>query len=147
MMKIRPSAGHDLPHVMEIWRRAVDATHHFLSPEDRVAIEAELSTFLPQVSLTLAVDQSDRPLGFMFLHDGHMEALFIHPDHHGQGIGTALVAEALARHPELTTDVNEQNSQAIGFYQRLGFERIGRSDKDGQGRPYPLLHLRFRPAA
>lgn len=147
MMKIRPSAGHDLPHVMEIWRRAVDATHHFLSPEDRVAIEVELSTFLPQVSLTLAVDQSDRPLGFMFLHDGHMEALFIHPDHHGQGIGTALVAEALARHPGLTTDVNEQNNQAIGFYQRLGFERIGRSDKDGQGRPYPLLHLRFRPAA
>lgn len=144
MIEIRPSTDRDLPQVIDLWRRAVDATHHFLSREDRVAIEAELSTFLPQVSLTLAVDRSDRPLGFMFLHDGHMEALFIDPDHHGQGIGTALVAEALARHPHLTTDVNEQNAQAVGFYRRIGFECIGRSDTDGQGRPYPLLHLRFR---
>ncbi|MGG2473877.1 acetyltransferase, partial [Rhizobium sp. BR5] len=31
-----------------------------------------------------------------------------------------------------------------GFYRRLGFEPTGRSDLDGQGRPYPLVHLRFR---
>ncbi|MGG2473878.1 acetyltransferase, partial [Rhizobium sp. BR5] len=27
------------------------------------------------------------PLGFMLLHEGHMEALFIDPAHHGKGIG------------------------------------------------------------
>lgn len=70
---------------------------------------------MPQAPLTLAVDETDRALGFMFLHEGHMEALFIDPDHHGKGIGKALVESALALHPALTTDVNEQNGEALGF--------------------------------
>ena len=40
------------------------------------------------------------------------------------------------------TDVNEQNLQAVGFYEHLGFVPIGRSERDGQGRAYPLIHLR-----
>lgn len=127
---------------MDIWRAAVDATHDFLAPNDRDAIEAELLAFFPQVSLLLAVDRSDTPLGFMFLHDGHLEALFIDPEHHGKGIGKAFIHNVLAAHPNLTVDVNEQNPKALGFYQHLGFERIGRSALDGQGRPYPLIHLR-----
>ncbi len=43
-------------------------------------------------------------------------------------------------------DVNEQNEQALGFYQHLGFSVIGRSPLDGQGKPYPLLHMEL-PAA
>ena len=130
---------------MEIWRRAVDATHHFLAPNDRSAIEAEVLDFFPQVSLDLAVDASGTPQGFMFLHDGHLEALFIDPDQHGTGIGKALISRALAAHPDLSTDVNEQNPGALGFYEHLGFLRTGRSALDGQGRPYPLIHLRYRP--
>ncbi|MNW07434.1 putative N-acetyltransferase YjaB [compost metagenome] len=75
-----------------------------------------------------------------------MEALFIDPDQHGKGIGKALITLALAEHPALTTDVNEQNPGAIGFYEHMGFERTGRSTHDGQGRPYPLIHLRYRAA-
>jgi putative acetyltransferase len=41
----------------------------------------------------------------------------------------------------MTTDVNEQNAQAVGFYEHMGFTRTGRSPLDGQGRPYPLIHL------
>jgi putative acetyltransferase len=143
MFRLRPSTAHDTAHVMAIWRKAVDATHHFLDPADRAAIEAELASFLPKVLLTLAVDPRDEPLGFMFLNDGHLEALFVDPDHHGQGIGKALVQAGVTRHPDLTTDVNEQNTQAAAFYQRVGFRRTGRSAVDGQGRPYPLIHLRF----
>jgi putative acetyltransferase len=40
--------------------------------------------------------------------------------------------------------VNEQNDQALGFYLRMGFEVIGRSDLDGMGKPYPLLHMRVK---
>ncbi|HEY1073065.1 acetyltransferase [Brevundimonas sp.] len=129
---------------MDIWRAAVDATHDFLAPDDRDAIEAELPSFFPQAPLLLAVDSSDMPLGFMFLHEGHLEALFVAPDQHGKGIGKALVHKALTAHPGLTVDVNEQNPKALGFYEHLGFERIGRSAQDGQGRPYPLMHLRRR---
>jgi len=72
-----------------------------------------------------------------------MEALFIDPACRGKGIGAALVHHGLALHPAMTTDVNEQNPQAIGFYEKLGFVRTGRSALDGQGRPYPLIHLKY----
>ncbi|MBO9706754.1 MAG: acetyltransferase [Caulobacter sp.] len=143
MTTIRPSRPQDGPRVVEIWRDAVDATHDFLTPEDRLAIEAEVRDFLPAAPLWLAVDEADRPVAFMFLHEGHMEALFVDPARRGGGVGRALVAHALALHPTMTTDVNEQNAQAVGFYERLGFKPTGRSDLDGQGRPYPLVHLRF----
>lgn len=144
MIELRMSTNQDMPRVLDIWRRAVDATHDFLAPADRAAIDAEVSTFLPQVSLLLAVGASGVPQGFMFLHEGHLEALFIDPDNHGQGIGRALIERALVEHPNLTTDVNEQNPKALGFYERVGFERTGRSALDGQGRAYPLIHLRHR---
>ncbi|MDR6626961.1 acetyltransferase [Caulobacter segnis] len=143
MIKLRPSRPDDGPRVVEIWAAAVDATHDFLSSEDCAAIGREVEDFLPSAPLMLAVDDRDRPLGFMLVNDSHMEALFIDPEHRGAGIGAILIEYALAVHPILTTDVNEQNAQAVGFYEHMGFERTGWSATDGQGRAYPLIHLRF----
>ncbi len=39
-------------------------------------------------------------------------------------------------------DVNEQNEGAVRFYAARGFAEVGRSPLDGEGRPFPLLHLR-----
>ena len=39
-------------------------------------------------------------------------------------------------------DVNEQNPDAVDFYRRRGFEQVGRSPVDSDGRPFPLLHFR-----
>jgi len=79
----------------------------------------------------------------MGLTGDHMDALFIDPEHRGAGVGRALVQDAIAMHGALTTDVNEQNGQAVGFYRRLGFVPTGRSPTDGEGRPYPLVHMRW----
>lgn len=143
MIRLRPSRPKDGPRAVEIWAAAVDATHDFLTPEDRDAIGREVEGFLPYAPLTLAVDDRDRALGFMLIEGGRMEALFIDPEHRGAGVGAIMIDYALAVHPTLTTDVNEQNTQAVGFYEHMGFERTGRSELDGQGRPYPLIHLRF----
>ena len=139
---IRQSRTDDGARVVAIWCAAVDATHDFLSAADRAAIETEVRGFLPAAPLWLTVDGNDVATGFMLLDGTHMEALFIDPAHRGCGVGRALVNHALAMAPELTTDVNEQNSQAVGFYRHLGFVPTGRSALDGQGRPYPLLHLK-----
>src|SRR5262249_32216484 len=129
--------------VLDIWRASVNATHHFLSSADRHDIEEEVVAFLPHVPLWLAVDDDDRPIGFMLLEEDRLEGLFIHPLHRGAGVGRALVQQALVFQPSLTTEVNEQNAQAVGFYEHLGFEPIGRSEKDRQGRSYPLIHMRL----
>lgn len=143
MIRIRPSTPADGERAVQIWRDAVDATHDFLTPEDRIAIEAEVRSFLPSAPLWLAVDPDDQAIGFMLLDGASMEALFVDPAHRGAGVGRALVAQALEHHSILTTEVNEQNAQAVGFYERLRFLPIGRSELDGQGRPYPLIHLRL----
>ena len=43
----------------------------------------------------------------------------------------------------MTLDVNEQNPQARGFYERMGFRVEGRSPVDDAGRPFPQLHMRL----
>jgi len=72
-----------------------------------------------------------------------MEALFVDPEFHGQGVGRALVAHALRALPAVKTAVNEQNLKAVGFYEHIGFVRTGRSPVDDQGRAYPLIHMRL----
>ncbi|HEY4374782.1 MAG TPA: acetyltransferase [Burkholderiales bacterium] len=140
---IRASRPTDGERVVEIWRAAVDATHHFLTPEDRAAIDVDACALLPHLPLWLAVDRNDGPLAFMALEQGCMAALFVDPAQRGAGVGRMLVEFALALFPVLTTDVNEQNGQAVGFYERLGFAPTGRSALDDQGRAYPLIHLRL----
>lgn len=142
-ISIRASRRGDGSRVIQIWRRAVDATHHFLTPADRAAIEEMVRDFLPEAPLWLAVDEADNALGFMLVDGGHMEALFVDPASHGRGVGRALVAHGLTLHPAMTTDVNEQNEAAVRFYEHMGFRATGRSALDAQGRPYPLIHLRF----
>jgi len=142
-MMIRPSRPHESERAVEIWRCAVDATHDFLSREDRLAIDELVCSFLPQAPLWYAVDADDYPLAFMLIDNGHVEALFVDPAYRGTGIGAALVRHGLTLHPRMTTDVNEQNGQAVGFYERMGFRRTGRSPLDGQGRPYPLIQLEY----
>jgi len=141
MIRIRMSGSQDGEHVIDIWRRAVDATHDFLTAADREAIDKDVTEFLPKVPLWVAVDVQNRPIAFMLLDGSHMEALFVDPACRNMGIGRLLVKHALNLHPDLSTDVNEQNHQAVGFYEKMGFQRTGRSEKDGQGRPYPLIHL------
>ena len=79
--------------------------------------------------------------GFCGVHDGNLEMLFLAPEARGRGIGRLLVAHAISRQGATRVDVNEQNGQALGFYQRMGFVVTGRSLLDGQGKPYPLLHM------
>ncbi len=91
----------------------------------------------------VAVNEREQPVGFMLLSGQHMDALFIDPDVRGCGVGRMLVEHALSMAPELTTNVNEQNEQAVGFYKKVGFKVTGRSEVDDLGKPYPLLNLAY----
>ena len=39
--------------------------------------------------------------------------------------------------------MNEQNPQAVGFYEHMGFQTYRRTDRDEEGGPYPLLYMRL----
>ncbi|MCL6746871.1 acetyltransferase [Kosakonia sp. R1.Fl] len=143
MLEIRMSRPSEASEIIQIWKSSVDATHDFLTAHDLQEIEKEVIGFFSETPVWVATNQDDQPLGFMFLHDGHLEALFVDASARGLGVGKRLISHALWLHPDLSVDVNEQNQQAVGFYQHMGFQVSGRSGRDNQGRPYPLLHLRI----
>ncbi|MDG9850016.1 acetyltransferase [Klebsiella grimontii] len=141
VISIRRSRHDEGEKLVAIWRRSVDATHDFLSKEYRVELETLVSSFLPEAPLWVAVTEKDEPVAFMLLTGEHMDALFVDPTVRGCGVGKLLIEHALTLAPKLTTNVNEQNEQAVGFYQKVGFKVTGRSETDDLGKPYPLLHL------
>jgi putative acetyltransferase len=144
-MNIRRAIPTDRDVLLDIWLRSVRATHTFLSEED-------IQSFVPLVREYLAsggpefwvlCSDSGALMGFMGMSGCKMEALFLAPEFHGQGGGRRMVRHAQALKGELTVDVNEQNPAACRFYQACGFVVEGRSELDGTGRPFPLLHMRL----
>lgn len=146
-VKIRPTVGvAEYPELLKIWRSSVDASHDFLSEQDRDAIESKLaSDYFPAVDLWVA-ELDGQPIGFSGVADGNLEMLFIAAAERGTGVGSALLAHAVRELGAIAVDVNEQNQQATAFYLNRGFEVTGRSDTDEAGRPYPLLHLKISRA-
>jgi putative acetyltransferase len=133
-----------LPRALEIWRAAVDATHSFLTPEHRAEIDVLVGEqFLPHAELWIAVDDDERPLGWLAMDGDLIDALFVDPAFHGRRIGTALLHHALTLAPNARVDASEQASNALPFYEAHGFVRTGRSETDPQGRPYPVIYLRY----
>ncbi|HCI7053990.1 TPA: acetyltransferase [Klebsiella quasipneumoniae subsp. quasipneumoniae] len=141
VISIRRSRPDEGDKLIAIWCRSVDATHDFLSKAYRRELEELVRAFIPEAPLWVAVNTEDQPIAFMLLTGDHMDALFVDPDVRGCGVGRLLIAHALSLTPTLTTNVNEQNEQAVGFYQRMGFKVTGRSETDDLGQPYPLLNL------
>jgi putative acetyltransferase len=84
-------------------------------------------------------------VGFIGVEGDEVAMLFVHPDRRGQGIGSRLLKHAVVALGATRLDVNEQNEQALGFYRRMGFTVVGRSERDSTGKPYPLLHLQLSP--
>ena len=97
--------------------------------------------YFDAVDLRCAKNDTGEIIGFIGVADKNIEMLFISPDNRGSGIGATLTKFAIRNLAATKVDVNEQNTQAVGFYEHLGFKVIGRSEKDGQGMPYPLLHM------
>ncbi|MBB6483609.1 acetyltransferase [Rhizobium lusitanum] len=144
MFHLRQANSADLLRNYEIWRTAVEATHHFLDAANRETIGKMVAEeYLPNAEFTVAVDDHDLPHAFLGTTEHHMDALFVHADSRGMGLGRLLLDSFRAGKDAVTVDVNEQNPDATGFYERLGFKVTSRSELDDQGRPYPILHLRW----
>ncbi len=131
----------DFQTLLQIWEASVRATHDFLPEAEILKLKPLiLEQYFPQVHLNL-YRENDVTVGFLGTSDDNIEMLFIDPEFREKGIGKQLIQFALNELNIHKVDVNEQNPQAVGFYQKLGFKIISRSELDGQGNPYPLLHM------
>ncbi len=144
MKGIYPAQKSDFAAITAVWEASVRATHHFLQESDIRALRPQVrEQYLPMVELRVYRDEQNAIVGFLGVAENRLEMLFVAPEAFGQGVGKQLLRFAIEQLGVTELDVNEQNPQALGFYQHQGFVMTGRSPLDGQGNPFPLLHLRY----
>ena len=132
----------DYPRLMEIWESAVLSTHDFLKEEDFLYYKERLPVYFQYVNL-FGFEQEGILIGFMGIAEGNLEMLFIDNKYRGAGIGKKLITYAIDNLQVTKVDVNEQNIQAVGFYKHIGFNVLRRSELDGEGKEYPILHMQL----
>lgn len=141
-MMIVPAIPANYKEITDVWEASVKATHHFLPDDFTAQWRNQVETvFLPMVTLYCAKNEKGNIIGFVGVTGQKIEMLFLDPDVRGKGIGKQLTEFAIQTLKVNTVDVNEQNEQAVGFYLKIGFKQVGRSEKDAQGNDYPILHL------
>ena len=130
--------------LLEVWERSVRATHLFLSAGEIEEIKSYVPQALREVPRVIVAWREDgTPAGFMGVDGQKLEMLFLAPEERGRGLGRELVRYGVERFGIREVTVNEQNPQARGFYERMGFCVCQRSELDEQGRPYPILDMRL----
>lgn len=139
-LEIKRADFEDYDDIIAVWESSVKATHDFLKPEDFDFYKKGAPVFLSKVDL-YALYIEGRISAFMGILGDNLEMLFVEGKSRGKGYGKYLLETAIAKNAIRRVDVNEQNQQAIGFYEKFGFKVVSRSEKDSSGKDYPILHL------
>ena len=130
--------------LLNIWGASVRTTHLFLSGTEIKQIKKYVPQALREVEhLLIATSDTKSPIAFMGVTDKHWEMLFVTPKIRGIGIGRQLLLHGIEHYDIQEVTVNEQNPQAIGFYEHMGFKTFKRTDFDKGGNPYPLLYMKW----
>lgn len=128
----------------EVWKDSVAATHHFLTQEDKEKLYPLVLDAIKNVPFLLtAKNEQGKLLGFIGIEGQKIEMLFIHPKAQKMGLGRKFVEHAKNAYRIQFVDVNEQNPDALVFYQKMGFHQFDRSEYDDLGNHFPLLHLKL----
>lgn len=142
----------DIDSMLALWEDSIKASHYFLTHDEIKSISKDVLSAFKQVRYIIVARIKGEIVGFIGIEDSNFSAiikmLFVSPRYFTKGIGRALLSEAYAKVLKnvqtIRVDCNEQNPNALKFYQRLGFKRVGRSERDPQGRAYPIIHFEMR---
>ncbi|MDO4381123.1 MAG: GNAT family N-acetyltransferase [Clostridia bacterium] len=133
-----------LETLLKIWESSVRTTHLFLSEAEISKIREYVPTALNAVEhLVVAENDFGKLFAFMGTENERLEMLFLSPSERGKGLGKKLLEYGIENYAIKELTVNEQNPQAVGFYEHMGFETYKRTDFDEEGNPYPLLYMKL----
>lgn len=88
-------------------------------------------------------NENNQRVAFMGIEDKKLEMLFIRNSERGKGLGKKLLNYGIENYNVNELVVNEQNHNAKGFYEYMGFKTYKRTELDEQGNPYPILYMRL----
>lgn len=133
-----------LTELLKIWKKSVQATHLFLSSDEINKIKEYVPEALKNVKHLLIAEKTFKdPIAFMGIENKRLEMLFLLPSKRGKGIGKEMIEYGVKNYEIWEVTVNEQNPQAVDFYEHLGFKTYKRTDFDEEGNPYPLLYMKL----
>ncbi|WP_395167073.1 GNAT family N-acetyltransferase [Francisella salimarina] len=133
----------DFDQMIEVWESPVRATHGFLAEEDIVKLRSLIRNevfYINSIEIYVLKDL-DKVIGFVGTSDVTIQMLFISPNYFGKTVGRILLKYALENKKCTKVEVNEQNSRALRFYQKHGFQIKAHSELDHQGNPFPILFM------
>lgn len=134
-----------IAQLTDLWEKSVRATHFFLSATEIQKIKTYVKPALSEIPhLIVAENEQNIPVAFMGIAEPMIEMLFVTPEQRGHGLGRQLIQYGIANYAIKEVAVNEQNPQAKGFYERMGFKVYKRTDHDEQGNPYPILYMKLQ---
>lgn len=131
-------------NLLKVWEDTVKATHLFLSLEEIKKIKEYVPQALKEVAHLIIIENDDNiPIAFMGVEGQKLEMLFIKNCERGKGLGKLLINYGIENYNINELVVNEQNPNAIRFYEHLGFKIYKREELDEQGNPYPILYMKL----
>ena len=130
--------------LLEVWENSVKATHLFLSEKEIEEIKKYVPQALKEVAhLIIIENENNAPIAFMGIKGRKLEMLFIKNNERGNDLGKQLITYGIENYNINEVAVNEQNPNAKGFYEHMGFRTYKRTELDEQGNPYPILYMKL----
>lgn len=130
--------------LLDVWKNSVKATHLFLSNKDIQNIKNYVPQALKEVQHLIIIENKNNiPIGFMGIENTKLEMLFIKNNERGKGVGKQLLTYGIENYNVNELTVNEQNPNAKGFYEHLGFKVYKRTELDEQRNQFPILYMRL----
>lgn len=144
VIELKDRTSQLIDKLLNVWENSVRATHQFLSNEEILEIKKYVPQALSSIShLIIDSDEKENFIAFMGIEENKLEMLFIASEYRGKGIGKKMLLYGIENYNVNDLAVNEDNPQAKGFYEHMGFKVYQRNEVDDQGKPYPVLYMRL----
>lgn len=138
---IRPYDPADREALLAVWSESAAVAHPFWTPAKFEQERRDIAEqFLP-VAETYVCERDGTVIGFISLLGNEVGGIFVAPQWHGQGIGSALMDRARDSREHLELDVFEANEVGRAFYARYGFDVVGARVDEPTGQRVLRLRL------
>lgn len=149
-MQVRPAAPGDAATLPDLHASAVAAFGPPAYDDDQVRQWAKRGERTPEdypveedgEHLTVCIRAGEvAGFGHLAIAEREVQAVYVHPDHSGAGVGSALLSEleGMARGRGMEELALQSSLNAVAFYERAGYERVGEAESPGG---LPVVEMR-----
>jgi GNAT superfamily N-acetyltransferase len=105
-----------------------------------------ITEIVPREHEIWVAEEDGRVVGFAAVGTDTLGHLYVHPDQHGRGIGTALLEKTKQLRPDgFTLWTFPANVRACRFYERHGLQAVEFGDGSGNEEGVPDVRYSWRP--